>query len=69
MNLSVNLEPVYGIILAFIIFKEQNDLEFAGFYAGTSLIILSVVVHSLYRFRNVRRERKLKAAETPIVLP
>jgi drug/metabolite transporter (DMT)-like permease len=68
MNLSVNLEPVYGIILAFLLFKEQKDLN-AGFYAGTSLIILSVVVHSLYRFRNVRRERKLKATEKPIVLP
>lgn len=54
MNLSVNLEPVYGIILAFIIFHEEKDLNI-GFYAGTSLIILSVVVHSLYKFRNIRR--------------
>lgn len=61
MNLSVNLEPVYGIILAFILFKEQKDLN-TGFYAGTSLIILSVVAHSLYRFRTVRKERKLKQA-------
>lgn len=61
MNLSVNLEPVYGIILAFLVFHEEKDLN-AGFYAGTSLIILSVVVHSLYRFRSVRNERKLKQA-------
>ncbi len=54
MNLSVNLEPVYGIILAFIVFKEQNDLN-AGFFAGTSLIIFSVVVHSLYRFSLARK--------------
>jgi len=50
MNLSVNLEPVYGIVLAFLVFHEEKDLN-AGFFAGASLIILSVVIHSLYRFR------------------
>lgn len=56
MNLSVNLEPVYGIILAFLIFNEQNELN-AGFYAGTALIILSVLAHALYKFRDYRKRR------------
>lgn len=43
LNLSYNLEPVYSIILAMIIFGEAKDLG-ASFYIGLSLIILSVVL-------------------------
>jgi drug/metabolite transporter (DMT)-like permease len=42
-NLSLNLEPVYGIILAFIIYNEQKDLS-RTFYWGFGLIILSVAL-------------------------
>lgn len=42
-NLSLNLEPVYGIILAFLLFKENENLN-SSFYYGISLIILSVVL-------------------------
>ncbi|MEO6734390.1 MAG: DMT family transporter [Ferruginibacter sp.] len=41
-NMIYNLEPVYGIILAFIIFKE-NKLFNIQFYFGVSFIILSVI--------------------------
>lgn len=41
VNLSYNLEPVYTIILASVIFKENHELN-ASFYAGLSLILLSV---------------------------
>ena len=40
-NFSVNLEPIYGIILAFIIFKENKDLNL-NFYIGAFVITLSV---------------------------
>ena len=40
-NLTLNLEPVYGIILAFIVFKENKNLN-ASFYVGFGLITLSV---------------------------
>ena len=46
LNLTVNLEPVYGIILAFIIFKEQNELS-GTFYIGFILIIISVALQML----------------------
>ena len=46
LGLTVNLEPVYGIILAFFIFKEQNELG-QSFYLGFSLIILSVALQML----------------------
>jgi drug/metabolite transporter (DMT)-like permease len=47
VNLSYNLEPVYGIILAFIFFKEQAELS-PWFYAGVGLILLAVVLQ-MYR--------------------
>jgi drug/metabolite transporter (DMT)-like permease len=42
-TLSVNLEPVYGILLAFILFKENKDLN-SGFFWGMLLIIVSVIL-------------------------
>jgi drug/metabolite transporter (DMT)-like permease len=43
VNLTFNLEPVYGIMMAFIFFNEAKDLS-SGFYYGLALIILSVVL-------------------------
>ncbi|MBA3648835.1 MAG: EamA family transporter [Chitinophagales bacterium] len=50
-SLSLNMEPVYGIILAFIFFNEQNELN-AGFYIGTLFILFSVIFYTGYKFRN-----------------
>jgi drug/metabolite transporter (DMT)-like permease len=41
VTLSVNLEPVYGILLAFFFYKENKELH-AGFFIGMGLILLSV---------------------------
>lgn len=45
-NLTYNLEPVYGIILAFIFFKENKELDYQ-FYIGVALILLAVVLQML----------------------
>jgi drug/metabolite transporter (DMT)-like permease len=45
-NLTYNLEPVYGIILAFIFFKENENLH-REFYIGVLLILLAVVLQML----------------------
>ncbi len=42
-NLTLNLEPVYGIVLAFVLFKENKELGIS-FYVGFGLIALSVVL-------------------------
>jgi drug/metabolite transporter (DMT)-like permease len=42
-SLSLNLEPVYGIILAFIFFKEYEMLR-PEFYMGLTLILSSVLI-------------------------
>jgi drug/metabolite transporter (DMT)-like permease len=45
-NLSLNLEPVYAIIMAFILFDENKDLQ-PSFYYGVGLILVSVVLQML----------------------
>ena len=46
INLTVNLEPVYGIILAVIIFGEKEKMT-TGFYWGTGIILLAVLSYPL----------------------
>jgi drug/metabolite transporter (DMT)-like permease len=53
-NLTLNLEPVYGIILAFAVYHENKELG-TGFYLGFGLIILSVALQMLrvLKYRHV----------------
>lgn len=44
INLTVNLEPVYGIILAVLIFGEREKMQ-PGFYLGALVILISVLAH------------------------
>ncbi len=37
VNLSYNLEPVYGILLAFLVFREDRYLNAPGFYLGIGM--------------------------------
>lgn len=43
-NLVINLEPVYGIILAIVILKEHNELSL-NFYIAVGLIMIIVFSH------------------------
>jgi drug/metabolite transporter (DMT)-like permease len=49
-NLAINLEPVYGIILAAFILKEHQYLNL-HFYIGTAIILSSVIIHSIIKTR------------------
>lgn len=49
VNLTYNLEPIYSIILAMLIFNEAKELN-AAFYVGLFLIILSVVLQNMKTF-------------------
>lgn len=46
VNLSFNLEPVYGIALAFLFFKEYKEVGLS-FYIGIAIIFLTVVIQTL----------------------
>lgn len=54
-NLTLNLEPVYGILLAFIVYKENKYLS-QWFYYGFTLILLAVILQT---FRHINAEKKL----------
>lgn len=43
VTLSVNLEPVYGVALAFLLYNENKELK-SGFFIGMGLILLSVIL-------------------------
>lgn len=58
LNLSINLEPVYGIALAFLIFGENKKLN-AGFFIGTSIILFSVVLHSYFASKNAEADEHI----------
>jgi len=60
ITLSVNLEPVYGIILAFLIFKENEQLNL-GFYLGMALIFLSLLIQVTLVIIKIRK-KKINAA-------
>ncbi|MBC6401549.1 MAG: DMT family transporter [Ekhidna sp.] len=61
INLVVNLEPVYGIMLAWLIFGDKEEMN-SGFYLGTGLILTSVLLYPILN----RRHRK-KALATDII--
>jgi drug/metabolite transporter (DMT)-like permease len=51
VNLSYNLEPIYGIAMAFLIYREDKTVS-PGFYYGFCLIIAAVILQSL-RLRKI----------------
>jgi drug/metabolite transporter (DMT)-like permease len=52
--LAINLEPVYGILLALMFFPEAERMS-GGFYVGTLIILVSVLSYP-YLQRKFRKE-------------
>jgi drug/metabolite transporter (DMT)-like permease len=42
INLVINMEPVYGIILAYLVFGDKERMA-GGFYLGTLIILIAVL--------------------------
>ena len=53
VNLTVNLEPIYGIVMAIIFFNEHEQLT-TGFFIGTAIILSAVLIYPVL----VRMERR-----------
>jgi len=51
INLSLNLEPIYAIIIAFWFFDEGKQVNIS-FYVGLFFVILSVVLQTFISLRN-----------------
>lgn len=56
LNVTLNLEPVYGIILAILLFQEHKQMG-KGFYIGIVLIAISVM---LQMFRVLHQQQSKK---------
>ena len=55
VSLSINLEPVYGILLAFLFFGEEEKMS-TGFYFGAVMIFLSIGLNMF--FKKIRKRKK-----------
>lgn len=55
VNLTFNLEPVYGIILAFMVYRE-NKLLSKWFFVGFAIIAVALIIHIIML---AKIERKL----------
>lgn len=53
--LTVNLEPVYGIILAFFIFGESEEMS-PIFYAASSVMILAIIANGIIKARKANKK-------------
>jgi drug/metabolite transporter (DMT)-like permease len=49
-NLTVNLEPIYGIVLAILILKENKTLPMS-FYVGSATILIAVLSYPFLKKR------------------
>ena len=51
--LTINLEPVYGIILALLIFNDKERMSFT-FYIGALIIITTVILNGILKNKKIR---------------
>jgi drug/metabolite transporter (DMT)-like permease len=48
--LTINLEPIYGIILAVLVFKDKEQMSFE-FYVGALIILFTVILNVIIKSR------------------
>ncbi|WP_317040465.1 DMT family transporter [Hymenobacter coccineus] len=71
VNLTINLEPVYGILLAQLLYWLRvpgfgQERMSGGFYLGTIIILISVLIHPVIEQWNRRRARRAGALEAVV---
>jgi len=61
-QMAVNLEPVYTIAFAIVLFHEQRELGWS-FYLGVTLLLLAVTAHPLLDWWHTRRQQPAQHPE------
>ncbi len=56
--LSINLEPVYGIILAVIILGDKEKMS-PGFYLGALIILIIIILNSVIKYKLQKNADKM----------
>ena len=57
--LITNLEPVYGILLAFLFFRDANKMSI-GFWVGAIIILSTILLYPVTRKHIYRRKAEVK---------
>lgn len=57
LMLTINLEPVYGILLAFMVLGDKEQMK-PEFYYGAVVILLVVIANGILKNRNRLRSKK-----------
>jgi drug/metabolite transporter (DMT)-like permease len=48
--LSINMEPIYGIVLAIVFLNESENMSYE-FYIGFLLIFISVILNAILKLK------------------
>ncbi|MEM0518457.1 MULTISPECIES: DMT family transporter [Aequorivita] len=56
--LTINMEPVYGIILALIVLGDSENMS-AQFYYGAVIILITVIANGIIKITQERNRRRL----------
>ncbi|PKA81945.1 EamA-like transporter family protein [Ulvibacter sp. MAR_2010_11] len=56
--LSINMEPVYGIILALLILGDSENMS-PQFYYGAAIILVTVIANGIIKMKLERKKRRL----------
>lgn len=51
VTMTVNLEPIYSIILAFLIWPESETMSY-GFYMGTVIVLATIFLNGYFKGKN-----------------
>lgn len=58
-NLAINLEPVYGILMAAAFLGESKDLS-PKFYIGTAIILIAVFLKPVFKYTMGKVKKRLQ---------
>src|SRR5690606_7570527 len=61
VSLSINLEPIYTMIMAVLLFPNEEVMN-ASFYLGSSIILAAVFFNGLWQYRTGIKERKKRVS-------
>ena len=59
VTMSVNLEPIYSIVLAFLIWPESETMSY-GFYMGTIIVIATIFLNAFLKNRGAKEKKALQ---------
>ncbi|OFY95204.1 MAG: hypothetical protein A3K10_13120 [Bacteroidetes bacterium RIFCSPLOWO2_12_FULL_31_6] len=59
VTISVNLEPIYSIILAVLIWPETETMSY-GFYMGTAIVITTLFLNAFFKNLAAREKKELQ---------